>query len=320
MVLGITKIIILAYLQMSKKGVVYTYLIFIFQKIICESQSCFPMLFVKIGGKMNIAFWSMTSGRSATSSNMLAVGAMSALAYSVEGTLLQLDQFSMSLDEAFGERRQTNLLMEEYSYYSKKGIDRLVDKAQLEDINIDDLKDNAVPVKDTNMNYVPASKRVGLGNSSREMQLFVRKVFDVLDKEKEFNFIDCENGEIAISKAILKSADVVVINLCQGMSLDTLDLDKEILKKAVFLVGKYDDASKEDVTQIRRKYGIGRGDIATIPYNIRFHDAIHEGKLLAYISKNMNTKINDDNLSFINSVFLATDMILRKAGYDERSR
>ena len=32
MVLGITKIIILAYLQMSKKGVVYTYLIFIFQK------------------------------------------------------------------------------------------------------------------------------------------------------------------------------------------------------------------------------------------------------------------------------------------------
>ena len=86
---------------------------------------------------MNIAFWSMTSGRSATSSNMLDVGAMSALAYSVEGTLLQLDQFSMSLDEAFGERRQTNLLMEEYSYYSKKGIDRLVDKAQLEDINID---------------------------------------------------------------------------------------------------------------------------------------------------------------------------------------
>ena len=47
MVLGITKIIILAYLQMSKKGVVYTYLIFIFQKIICESQSYFPMLFCK---------------------------------------------------------------------------------------------------------------------------------------------------------------------------------------------------------------------------------------------------------------------------------
>ncbi len=268
---------------------------------------------------MNIAFWSMTSGRSGTSSNMLAVGIMSALAYSVEGTLLQLDQFSMSIDEAFGERRQTNLLMEEYSYYSKKGIDRLVDKAQVDDIQSNDLYDNAVPVKDTKMNYIPASKRVGLGASSREMHTFAKKIFDILDKEKEFNFIDCENGEMSISKTILKYADVVVINLCQGMSLEALDLDKELLKKAVFLVGKYDDASNEDIAKIRRKYGIARGDIATIPYNIRFHDALHEGKLLAYISKNMNTKVNDDNLSFINSVFLATDMILRKAGYDERS-
>lgn len=269
---------------------------------------------------MNIAFWSMTSGRSATSSNMLAVSLMSTLAYLAKGTLLQFDQYSKSIDEVFGEKRQTNLLMEEYSYYSKKGIDRLVDKAQIEEIGMEDLLDNTIPVKDTDISYVPASKRISIGTSNREMVSFAKKIFEVLNKTDDINFIDCENGEMPVSKAILKNADVVVVNLCQGMSSNYLTLDKDILKKAVFLVGKYDDASRENVAQIRKRYGINRGDIATIPYNIRFHDALHEGKLVSYMYKNINTKVNDENLLFINSVFLATDMILRKAGYDERDR
>ena len=269
---------------------------------------------------MNIAFWSMTSGRSGTSSNMLAIGVMSALAYSTKGILLQFDQYSKAIDEVFGEKRQTNLLMEEYSYYSKKGIDRLVDKAQFEQISNEDLRDNIIPVKDTVLNYIPTSKRVNLGGGSREMITFTRKMFDALEGNiEEINFIDCTNGDFPISKTILKNSDVVVINICQGMNIDDLSLDKDILKKSVFLVGKYDDESKENVNQIRRKYGIGRGDIATIPYNIHFHDAIHEGKLVSYITKNMNSKVSDDNLMFINNVFLATDMILRKVGYDERN-
>jgi hypothetical protein len=115
----------------------------------------------------------------------------------------------------------------------------------------------------------------------------------------------------------LKAADVVVINLSQGMTLSSLNIDKEILKKSVFLIGKYDDNSKENISHISKKYGIDRNNIAFIPYNIHFNDAIHEGKLVAYISKNMNSKINDENLYFINKVFLATNMILRKAGYDD---
>ena len=119
-----------------------------------------------------------------------------------------------------------------------------------------------------------------------------------------------------MSKSVLKAADVIVVNLSQGMTVSKLNLDKDILKKAVFLVGKYDENSRENVSDIRKKYGIDREDIAVIPYNIHFNDAIHEGKLVSYISKNMNSKVNDDDLYFINQLFLATNMILRKAGYD----
>ena len=266
---------------------------------------------------MNIAFWSMTSGRSATSCNMLAVSLMSTIAYSIKGTLVQVDQFSMALDDVFSERRQTNLLMEEYAYYSKKGLDQLVDKAQLEEIEFDDLIENTVPIKDTHINYVPVSKRTSIGINNREYVNFTKKMLEVLNSKEQLNFIDCINGETPVSKAVLKNADVVVINLCQGMNLKNLEIDKDVLKKTVFLVGKYDEESKENVAHIRQKYGIDRNDIAVIPYNIKFHDAIQEGRLVSYISKSMNTRVANENLSFINNVFLATNMILRKAGYNE---
>ena len=265
---------------------------------------------------MNIAFWSMTSGRSATSGNMLAVSVMSSLAYSMQETLVQLDQHSRAIDDVFGERHQTNLLMEEYSYYSKKGLDCLIDKCQLDELNLKDFVENMVPVKDTLINYIPASKRTFIGINNRELMYFSKKMFDVLNKSNQLNFIDCVNGDTPVSKAILKAADVVVINLSQGMTISTLNIDKEILKKSVFLIGKYDENSKENISHIRKKYGIDRNDIAIIPYNIHFHDAIHEGKLVSYISKSINSRVNDENTFFINKVFLATGMILRKAGYD----
>lgn len=266
---------------------------------------------------MNIAFWSMTSGRSATSCNMLAVSLMSTIAYSVKGTLVQVDQFSMALDDVFSERRQTNLLMEEYAYYSKKGFDRLVDKSQLEDIGVEDLIENVVPVKDTLINYLPVSKRTSIGLNNREYVNSTKKILEILNSMEQLNFIDCINGDTPVSRAVLRNADVVVVNLCQGMNLRNLDLDKDMLKKIVFLVGKYDEESNENVAQIRQKYGIDRNDIAVIPYNIQFHDAIHEGKLVSYISKSMNARMANENLSFINNVYLATNMILRKAGYNE---
>lgn len=266
---------------------------------------------------MNIAFWSMTSGRSGTSCNMLAVSLMSTIAYSVKGTLVQVDQCSMALDDVFSERKQTNLLMEEYSYYSKKGLDRLVDKSQLDDIMPEDLQENVVPVKDTLIGYVPVSRRNSVGINNREYINFTKKMLEALNTTEQLNFIDCINGDTPISKAVMKNADVVVINLCQGMNLKHLELDKDILKKTVFLIGKYDEESNENIAILRQKYGIDRNDIAVIPYNIHFHDAIHEGKLVAYLSKCVNTRTANENLSFINNVFLATNMILRKAGYSE---
>ena len=58
-------------------------------------------------------------------------------------------------------------------------------------------------------------------------------------------------------------------------------IDKDILKKAVFIIGKYDEESEENVAIIRQKYGIDRNNIAVIPQKpYLFNVTIRENLLM----------------------------------------
>ncbi len=266
---------------------------------------------------MNIVFWSECQGRCATSGNMLAVSVMSSLLYSLKSVVMQFDYISKPIDDVFEGKRQTNLIMEEYAYYNRKGIDTLLDKSQLKEIGIDDIRANVLPIKNVDMCYIPASRRSRLGLTNKEIISGAIRIMELLNEAADYNFIDCINGDKAVSRSILTHADLIVVNLCQGMSVDQLALTDEMRKKAVFLVGRYDEGSKEDVRNICSKYNISRDQIAVIPYNIEFHDALHEGKLVQFMDRHMLSRRTDPNFAFINGVFRATDMILRRAGYND---
>lgn len=267
---------------------------------------------------MNIVFWSKASGKGATSGNMLAVSIMSSLVYSVKGILVQLDYCSRSIDDVFNNRKQTNLIMEEYAYYNQKGIDELLDKNQIKEIDVSDVRENVIPVKNTNMSYLPTSRRIRSGINEKEIVSASKTLMNLLNQAGQYNFIDCINGDRPVSRSIIKSADVVVINICQGMNIDDIVRDKALMKKAVFLVGRYDENSNDNVAGIRKRYGIDKDSIGVIPYNIGFHDSIEEGKVVPYLIKHISARRTDENFAFINSVFRSANMVLRKAGFDER--
>ncbi len=266
---------------------------------------------------MNIVFWSKYAGRCATSGNMLAVSIMSSLIYSVKGILLQLDYRSRTLDDVFEGKRQVNLIMEEYAYYSKRGMDELMDRSQLSALTMKDVKENIIPIQNTSISYIPTFNRIRADVNDKDVICNSRELMKLLKEAEQYSFIDCVNGDGPMVKSVLENADVIVVNLCQGMSKEVVMPDKKLRDKCVYLVGRYDAASTETLSDICRRYDIRREDIMCIPYNIAFHDALVEGKVVQFLSKHISARRFDDNFDFINNVFKSTHMILKKAGYDE---
>ncbi len=266
---------------------------------------------------MNIAFWSSVSGKSATSGNMLAVSTMTSLLYSLKVVLLQLDYCSKSIDSVLEGKRDELMVNDNFSYYGNKGIDDIFDKIRLEKMQLEDVEDNMIRVKDTSMYYIPSSKQIPI-DEEREIGRNVEILMKLLSQIGDINFIDIMNGNKYVSKKVLRSADVIVYNVHQGLEgISEIVLNEKLLKKTVFLVGRYDSDSKENISILRKKHGIKKEQIAVIPYNISYHDSIQEGKVVSFISKNIYSKRTDHNFDFINNLFNATNMILKKAGYNE---
>lgn len=248
---------------------------------------------------------------------MLAVSVMTSVFYSIKTLLLQIDTESRALDDVFEGRKEESLVKDEFSFYNKKGLDQVLENARLSILNEAIIESNIINIKHTNIHYMPIAKKSYVGIDEDEKIGIISRIADQLNTMDKINFWDIENGNDNLSKQMLKKADVVVINMSQEiMQKDKIIEEEEILKKSVFLVGKYDNNSKENTNMIRKRYGIDRDNIATVPYNIGFHDAIIEGKVVPFIMKNIFAKKHDDNFEFINGVYNATNLVLRKAGIE----
>ena len=148
---------------------------------------------------------------------------------------------------------------------------------------------------------------------AKAYELLIKQLKDMGD----LNFWDITNGDNPSSKAIMSKSDVVVINLCQEPGNNKLPVeDENVMKKAVFLLGKYDSGSRKGLSRICKEYGIAKNNVGVIPYNIHFHDAVYDGKIVPFIMKNIFSKKQDTNFEFINSVFKATNLVLKKAGVE----
>lgn len=230
---------------------------------------------------------------------------------------MQFDRESTPLTQAFEGGKHTNTLNEEFSFYNKKGLDEVLEKAKVKKIGKNVISDNTVNVRHTNLYYMPPSAKTGFELETAVDSDFVKVFFEGMGSFESLNFIDCVNGKSAIGEILLDSSDIIVVNLFQGMDcLDEILEDSRIREKALFVVGRYDQNSRDSVQNIRRKYNIAKDSIGVIPYNIHFHDAVSEGKLVQFITRGIFSKKTDVDYDFIMEVYHTTNMILRKAGYE----
>lgn len=269
---------------------------------------------------MNIAFWSGVSGKCATSGNMLAVGTMASLVYSLKTLFVQYDYYSKPIEEIFEGKCNDNIIKDEISYYQNEGIDEILNKHRIATVSDQMVYGHIKNIKNTDIYYLPSSKKVRNGLDDESTNYLTKELPHILEKVSDVSFIDNLNGKLRLSRKMLDESDVIVINLCQGINDLSYILSNEKLRdKAVFLIGKYDSESNENIITIRKKYNIPKERIAVIPYNIHFHDAIIAGKVVEFISKSMYSRRSDGNFEFINELYKATNMILQKAGFCEAS-
>lgn len=265
---------------------------------------------------MNIAFWSNVSGRSGTSGNMLAVGIMTSVLYSLKTMLVQTDCVSRPIDEALESRKADTIINEELYFYSRKGMDELIERGRRNLLTGEMVETNVVNVKHTNIYYIPSAKEKSNSNGKENIKIY-ETLMNKLNNMGNLNFWDVLNGENSTSKAIMEKSDVVVVNLCQEAgNLGILRDNEGLLKKAVFLIGKYDSSSRKSFGNICKEYGISKDNTGIISYNIHFHDAVNEGRAVPFIMKNIFAKKHEANFEFINNLFKATNLVLKKAGVE----
>ena len=83
---------------------------------------------------------------------------------------------------------------------------------------------------------------------------FIHMFFSGMKHFKSLNFIDGINGTGEISETLLRNSDLIVVNLYQGMDGIEEILENQLVReKGIFIVGRYDQHSRETLQNMRRK-------------------------------------------------------------------
>ncbi len=268
---------------------------------------------------MQVAFWSTVHGQTTTTSNTVAIACMIALEYRLR-TLVTHNHYEKSTLE-------TSLLDKIYLR---------TELTELKDTGIDALsrfiKFNALD-KESILSYSTTILRgrldllMGTKNANKDLYLSdLNGVIEIiLNSVKEYYdlvLVDVAAGDNELSSKILSQADLIVVNLNQNTAVleDFFQTRyNELKEKCFFLISMYDEASKNHLKNIRRKYKI-KDNIAVLPYCRAFADACNEGKAVDYFMKNLKADEDDLQYPFMTEVRNSVIGLLKQLNIDTNNK
>lgn len=238
---------------------------------------------------MIIGYWSEAAGKGATTCNMLATALSMAVRCNKRMVLIQGKYDVNRIDNAFIPFMAENVMREDYGYYQYGGMDYLLRQAQQRRLHAGDIEQELVQVGGSNVFYLPAARQ-------REGTLFDRqfkKIADAfLDTLTEFDkdtviLVELGNGLETITSHLLEVMQVLVINIAQEYhAIRQLGDNRALMEQSLFIVGRYDEASRMNVRNIYRRHHIDAQRIGVVPYHTGFKDAVSMGKSFRFFEKN----------------------------------
>lgn len=266
---------------------------------------------------MIIGFWSEKPGKGAVTYNMIATGIGMSMMSSKETVLIQAKSDYNRLDYAFIPFSDSRMMKEDYGYYNYGGIDSVLSRMENGIYNNNYLNNEVIRVKNSNLYFLPSTRKGGSEVFSLRMYNMLSKYMEELRSFDANLLIELSNGFEYVSKDLLKSLDLLVVNISQdNKAIEDIRDNNSIMEKSVFLIGRYDDSSEFNLKNIGRRFGIEEKFIGTIPYNIKFKDAVCQGKSKEYFERHFNNGKEDENYIFMKSVKRFIDIIKKRCAIE----
>lgn len=186
---------------------------------------------------------------------------------------------------------------------------------------LENMKDTSLLIKEASMEildnylyYIPVNHHLNRYIFDYWLNDNIGKILKASEKFADITYVDTSNENNLSSKYILEEVDLVVVNLVQNSSMIKYFFDNysSILDKSVFLFGNYHKNSKLNIQKISKTYSLNKADVAVIPYNLEYQEAVLKGTLVEFLSSNYYCKRKTPNYGFIREIHKAVTMIFNK--------
>ncbi len=262
---------------------------------------------------MIIGFWSEKPGRGSSTYNMIAAGLGISERYNKRVILMQGKHDYNRIEYAFTPYDDESVMKEDYGYYNYGGMDSIISKLENNILTEKEFNKEIIAIRNTNLCYILSGK----GRNNTEFQSRFLKCYDkyieFLKNSNDICMIELDNNLQYVNSEKFNKFDVFIVNLPQDIkSLHKIVKNKDVMNKALFIVGNYDVNSEYNLNNIRRKYGIDEKRICAIPYSVKFRDAVCSGRSQEFYERHMEKKKGDSEYEFIRAIECMAKLIMER--------
>ncbi|MCX7772103.1 MAG: hypothetical protein N2376_03205 [Clostridia bacterium] len=262
---------------------------------------------------MQVAFWS-NYHQTGTTYSMAAISTIVALEYRLR-ILLCHNQYQRSgLETCFIDK---DYLENEVSSLSNLGIDALCKYIKYSKADKQDISSYTTTLMKNKFELLIGTTITNKGLYYKDLNEVIDPFLALCKECYDINFVDLSTESNELTQKIIQHSDVLVINLTQNTRVveDFLKNYKDIHKKCIFVLGRYDKDSRYNAKSLQRKYTI-KDPITVIPYNTEYADACAAGGAIDFIMRNLKSEKDDPNYQFVNEIRRTAGVVLNALNID----
>lgn len=253
---------------------------------------------------MKIAFWSNARGKCSTSSNLACIGIMNAMMYDKESVIFENHINVSGISNYLEKKDSWGLIRERHMYFNNIGMESLMKKLFMGDESEGIGRSFALSYADKKLYYVPTGDIVNSEFFTYELNNYAKEMMERLESEFGCVMADTSGDNNISTKIILEQADKIVVNLSQDRNIiDNFFYNYSSIKdKCVFILSNYEPTGQIREDYLVKKHKVKREKIGIIPYSYELRDALLQGKIVEYLSKNYMCKKKDSCFYLMNEL------------------